>query len=462
MKKKLFFLLLGLAWLGQAGAQTATVSGHCDNGQKKGLTLYQVRNGSTVEMAKATTDSCQQFNMEVTPVVEGYYALRYGAGKQAVFYLKPGDSLQLDITSDGYQLTGKNNTPENRELARWHDFILPMEEASRLPASKKISNQEFFSLLENKRALLKKNKAGKTKNKSFDASFADFRQIDFLDKAMRYVMTPRPSYPKDEEYTDYFRNPDLAALTRNTALLNYPDGIRLMVYAFMLKTKLSSSLSEENRQYILQKPDSELLRENNEIVNDTIKGELVLAFAENNKTALGMKNFEKRYGHYLMTEDQRERFNRVKKTYDTASQATDMTGFAFPNQSGDTVSISDFRGRVVYIDIWATWCGPCKKEMPFLKKLEERYRNNDGIVFVGVSIDTPKNKETWEKFITQEQLPGIQLFAGESGQKFLKSYNIKGIPRFMLVDKAGKLIYNDAPRPSSDEIYILLDDILRK
>jgi thiol-disulfide isomerase/thioredoxin len=135
--------------------------------------------------------------------------------------------------------------------------------------------------------------------------------------------------------------------------------------------------------------------------------------------------------------------------------------FTFPDVEGKEFSLSSFKGKVVYVDIWATWCGWCRGEIPHLKKLEEEYK--DRIVFIGISIDDAKDIEKWKKFLTTEQLGGLQLFAGSKAEESLKKpYKISGIPRFILVGKDGRLVSGDAPRPSSDEIRPMLDNALKK
>lgn len=111
-------------------------------------------------------------------------------------------------------------------------------------------------------------------------------------------------------------------------------------------------------------------------------------------------------------------------------------------------SLGDYKGKYVYIDVWATWCGPCIAEQPALEKLEEHYQDNQDIVFLGVSIDN--DKAAWEKMVTEKALKGVQLLATNGFDSDLnKDYNISGIPRFILVDKNGNLISACAERPSS-------------
>tara|TARA_B110000444_G_scaffold213468_1_gene210302 strand:+ start:160 stop:906 length:747 start_codon:yes stop_codon:yes gene_type:complete len=128
----------------------------------------------------------------------------------------------------------------------------------------------------------------------------------------------------------------------------------------------------------------------------------------------------------------------------------DPIDFTYPDLVGDEVSLSDFLGSVVYVDVWATWCGPCKAEIPFLHDLEQEYRDKD-VVFMSVSVDVEKNKQDWLDMIADKDMKGVQLFADGWGQ-ITKDYAINGIPRFMLFDAEGKVADLNAPRPSSDDI----------
>ena len=127
----------------------------------------------------------------------------------------------------------------------------------------------------------------------------------------------------------------------------------------------------------------------------------------------------------------------------------DSPKFNYVDRNGDYVSLEDLKGKNVYVDVWATWCGPCLAEVPFLKEVEEKYRSQN-IEFVSVSIDNQKDKEKWLAMIDKENLGGLQLFADKDWKSdFVVNYNIKGIPRFIIIDDEGKIVSPDAPRPSS-------------
>ena len=128
--------------------------------------------------------------------------------------------------------------------------------------------------------------------------------------------------------------------------------------------------------------------------------------------------------------------------------------FTYPDKDGNKFSLASFKGTLIYVDVWATWCGPCKAEIPYLQKLEEEYQDNSTITFLSISVDT--DKDAWLKMVKEKELGGTQLWA-DGWSEITKSYAIFGIPRFMLFSADGNVISTNAPRPSSDEIRGLLD-----
>ncbi|WP_303326822.1 TlpA family protein disulfide reductase [Butyricimonas paravirosa] len=118
--------------------------------------------------------------------------------------------------------------------------------------------------------------------------------------------------------------------------------------------------------------------------------------------------------------------------------------FRYLDVNGKWVSLKDLKGKYVYIDVWATWCGPCKAEIPYLKALEKEMKRKK-IVFVSISID--ENKKEWKTFVEMEKLGGIQLYAGKV-KDLVSFYGIDAIPRFILLDKKGNIVNAFMTRPS--------------
>lgn len=123
--------------------------------------------------------------------------------------------------------------------------------------------------------------------------------------------------------------------------------------------------------------------------------------------------------------------------------------FAFNSIEGEPIALEDLKGKYVYVDIWATWCGPCLVQIPAMKEMEEKYRDKD-IEFVSISIDADNAKTKWENMIRDKEMSGIHLWSGRD-PNFLRNYKIKTIPRFLLIGKDGELISDNAPRPMNHQ-----------
>ncbi|MCB0444739.1 MAG: TlpA family protein disulfide reductase, partial [Gelidibacter sp.] len=131
----------------------------------------------------------------------------------------------------------------------------------------------------------------------------------------------------------------------------------------------------------------------------------------------------------------------------------------YVNYAGGTSSLKDYRGSYVYIDVWATWCGPCKYEIPFLEKVEKEYHDKN-IKFVSVSIDAVKDEQKWRDMIKAKNMGGIQLLADKDYEsQFISDYFIYGIPRFILLDPQGNIVTYDAPRPSEEKLKTLFNSL---
>ena len=121
--------------------------------------------------------------------------------------------------------------------------------------------------------------------------------------------------------------------------------------------------------------------------------------------------------------------------------------FEMMDVNGKKCRLSDLKGKYVYIDVWATWCMPCRGELPYLKELKEKMKDKN-IHFVCISVD--KDINAWKKMVKEENLGGIQLNTG-GDKSFMQAFGIRGIPRFILLDPEGKIVNPEMSRPTQSE-----------
>ena len=133
--------------------------------------------------------------------------------------------------------------------------------------------------------------------------------------------------------------------------------------------------------------------------------------------------------------------------------------FEMMTPEGKMVRFSEVWGKVIYLDIWSTWCGPCCKEIPYVAKLAEHYKDNENIEFISISLD--RNLKDWQNFLQKHDTSWKQfVIPDKQRDTFLKLYGINGIPRFMMFSKEGRIIDIHAPRPSSEKIIEFIDNYL--
>ena len=110
--------------------------------------------------------------------------------------------------------------------------------------------------------------------------------------------------------------------------------------------------------------------------------------------------------------------------------------FTLQDLEGKPISLSDYKGKVVFIDFWASWCPPCRLSIPYVEKLYEQYKDNENFVVLGINLQESKDDIT--KFMKKQKMNYPVLL---SDNKVISNYKISSIPRFFLIDKNGD-VYN--------------------
>lgn len=118
------------------------------------------------------------------------------------------------------------------------------------------------------------------------------------------------------------------------------------------------------------------------------------------------------------------------------SSAPDIS---LPNAQGEVISLSSLKGKVVVLDFWASWCGPCRISNRTLVKLYREYKHK-GLEVFGVSLDV--NKRAWTKAVEQDQISWLQVIdtRAANGNELTQTWNLRYIPSTFLINKEGKIV----------------------
>lgn len=143
-----------------------------------------------------------------------------------------------------------------------------------------------------------------------------------------------------------------------------------------------------------------------------------------------------------------------------SAQSSDLKTSITDLNQADKVStdlddvLNMYEGKVIYLDFWASWCGPCKREMPHSLKMQEEFKGKD-VAFVYISTD--RDAKAWRNAITSLKVTGEHFRVNQNVHiQMNERFNVKYIPRYVLIDKEGNVVNATANRPSSA---LAVDDI---
>lgn len=186
------------------------------------------------------------------------------------------------------------------------------------------------------------------------------------------------------------------------------------------------------------------------------KNRLLFSYLKTNleeaNSSLERNDLVTNYVHFITNNNLKENVLHQFKIFERLGKGNEARPIKAKDLNDNIVEISKFKGKFVVIDVWATWCGPCKYESPYFEKMAIKYKN-ENIVFLGLSTDQDAKK--WYLDAKNKSKSVIHLFL-ENRILFAKDYNVNSIPRFILIDDEGKIYNADMPRPSESSFEIIL------
>ncbi|WP_298709580.1 TlpA disulfide reductase family protein [Chitinophaga sp.] len=410
--------------------------------------LYDASEGQHMEMASSRIDG-RQFTFAVQSLREGfYYVGDMSRRRMHRLYLKPGDQVALRFNDTAIAIAG--GSAEGKLAAEWDKLFEEIRRPAYDFARVSMDYTGYFPLLTGFIPKAEKFKSTiNTPNKAFNNLLKMVIDADIEGAALTFLYTPRGKHPDKKDYPAYYGTVVAPNKFCDSRYLRLGETDQLMRHYILFASinGATKPTKEDRLSWSLE-----------QICNDTLKGAyLTRNFSRYNS----LENFLAEAGpleKFVATDRQRAAFDETKKKLSTFKAGEPGYNFNYPDLAGKEVSLAGLKGKVVVVDMWATWCGPCKAEIPHLKKLETDMHGKD-VVFVSISVDEEKDKEKWANFVQKESLGGVQLFAsGWSGMT--KFYGVNAIPRFMVFDKAGKIVNVDAPRPSQPELKSLIQTLL--
>ena len=452
MNKIFILLILNLFSCLTFAQDYSCIKGKCNNENINEVKLFRTIDGKCSVLASTKVASDGSFGFLVVPENPGFYAI--GDDRfHYMIYLKGGDNVNLNINQKDVSLSGENSK-ENQMLYKWYDYSSKVRLRAIYYWPTNGTHQEFFSDFHYYLSNLPKFREGlKCGNKDFDDKLLQLTNFETDYFACVYMISPHSQYPTDEEIPDYYKRLFTDKKFQSDVLLDFPDG-----YHMMSTYTTYASINHKNNAKGLEQHVAHVISYLN---HPRLKGEYLLnSYFPRLKTYMDFLKGKQLFGQYIQSRSLKSRLEAIGTKLYNSQVGMKARDFTYPDINGKMVSLSDFKGKVVLVDVWATWCAPCKKEIPYLIKLEEEMKGTD-LVVIGVSVDQARDHNKWINFVKEKGLGGVQLHTNGSKQ-IKEDYKITGIPRFMVFDKEGKVVTIDAPRPSNPSLKELLQTELNK
>ncbi len=438
-----------------ATSNTVIVCGKITNPTSKKIT-FAYSDGFNIIKDSAILDSTGSFRFVKQIAHECLYKFKHGKEFSNI-YLRGGDSLYFTLNTDSFDESliyqGKGAEMNNflaNEIRLWE------MESAKEDAFNELSKDSFVIAENGLRAETEKRLSDFYEANKANVSEAFLKiekQVILLNWACSYGTYPSFHYYATDEkadlgddYDNYINELDL----NDTSLIGL-DELEAFLQTYLMRYENDLNTNDPDLAANPAKMTEKLFNRALEVFKDKQLKNYALSVLLKDKISqsgtAGLESVMQTYSNECSSALYKKVITDEYNKWKTIEKGAVAPLFSYQDINGKQVSLSDFKGKYVYIDVWASWCGPCKREIPYMKTLEEEFKNKN-IVFMQVSLDD--NKTDWETMVKEKQLGGIQLWAGGWASTISKDYIINSIPRFILIDKEGKIIDSNAPRPSGE------------
>ena len=371
----------------------------------------------------------------------GYATLRYGKDRIPLF-IEDGKSLVVYVYGDH----AKGNTRFEGTGASKTIYLNSLESRNK-SFEYELDGEEFLQQLKEHVA----EQIYYLDTMEFDEAFKDmernrikFSAYTVLENYPLYHAwsTGNKDYQLDTSYLDSVKG-FIKEDEKLLVLKEYQEGMASLV------SVISTSRLKEYDAYKRVMAQFDYVIHN--LTNSTLIEFLIDHYAYNYLLGAGvdehMGTILRTYDTYVKDVKMRQRFYDGYERCMKIVSGRPAMNFVFTDMAGQAFRLDDFRGKYLFINVWATWGVPCRAENVYWEKLEKEFEN-ENIVFIAVACD--KDRAMWEKRVRENPKGEVQLYMG-SDRSFMDFYMIRGIPRFILIRPAGRIIDSDMSRQSKPE-----------
>ncbi|MBB2147392.1 TlpA family protein disulfide reductase [Pedobacter gandavensis] len=461
MRKLLVFLLLCSCYLveANAGPGKATVNCTVYGNTQSGLYLYQLKDGEAQSLGFQRPDANGNCKFVVT-LKEGAYFFKKAGGKGNTFnhviYLKAGEEKKVAFQIGSVSLDYDSCIIEkpNTETQYLKDYLLAFNKYNKTVSNKQAQSYAEYKLFQQfAAAFLQKHK---TSNVYFNQWLKDKigTDLQYLMAANYFNFGTRlnTSYDSAARVQEFYEPLRDKKIVNNPALLQSENGMQMLSYVFAFwKFNRVKNGKELNPFYFA---------ENTPMISNLQVKVAYLANRMKNITKYeDFVNNVQPYKALFVSAEMKAAYDKRYEDLYLFAKGSPGYNFELKDVNDKTHKLSDFKGKVVIIDLWAMWCAPCLKEKPIMGKIEQGYHDRNDIVFIGVSVDGINRSDLWKGFVKRNGWTNLELIS-DATSSIHQYYKVSGIPRFLVFDRNGNIVTVDAPMPSNPEFKKLIDRTL--
>jgi len=486
MKKLIAFFIASLLLLSASFAQsTITINGTIANATADNIIVVNATSNKLIpdnKQEKIMLDKEGRFKTEI-PVSEkfNWIILAYN-GKRLDVYVESGSNLTFKANANGYDTSG-HFEGKGADLAQYFAdaaktrggimiYYRSLQETSRKDPD---AYKKSIDSIKAKEESLYDMAASKNKNipKDFTKYWHTFLTYSVYDAMLQYPVAhqmytrqpsevasiPKSLYSVPLKVPKAFDDKYIDIPFYQTYIQSYYS-VMLNAAGYINVTHKSEGSEPEVKTVTLQQPDSALSLIYKNMPPQSAQLAAGRLIASDSKTWT-LEELEPRVAQYKKlfpksthNAELDAAVYALKKFY-VGQPALD---FDFTTLDGKKMKLSDLKGKVVYLDFWASWCGPCKGEMPYAKQVKEHFKDKTDVVFLYVSID--EKEDAWKGAIDAMGITGMHTRTSGWKGDIAQEYEIQSIPAYFLIDKKGNFAVKKTPRPSqTDEVIKLIEGL---
>ncbi len=427
-------------------------------GKIEGLTEGPVRLAAGNILAETALQQDGSFHLEHSAEDSRYYTVLGSPGDAFILFLYPGDSIWVTFETSNLHATFQATGSRAAEAAYLVEKSRITYQLSNFNQLMVLDAQSYFDtknpVIEELKQLLNRVKT----EEGISKELIELEGIGLKSFAL-YLDYMYPMVHRNRNNIPHHESIDFPEKETSEKIASFNFDDPLILKDRYSRQLLDIHIRDAASEYMRNSPEAGEVDNahisaifdvaGSKFTNPEVRDHVMFNALERDMSYRGPAKYQELYTRFLnesSTPAYKERINNIIAEWEHISPGSEVPDFAFTDIEGNEVRLSDLSGKLIYVDVWATWCGPCIAEHPHWNILMEEYEGKD-VAFLAISTDN--TREPWEKMVTEKNMQGYNWYAENAWESEISEhFHIRAIPRFLLLDRDRRVIDPSAERPS--------------